>query len=213
MFLSEKYLTTLGLLLNIPITKMRKLEPKQNEESKRKRNQVILGLLLIFIMLFSVLGYGFSGRENKNDSGQKVKYNGYEFASRQGSWVLTIKETELIFSYNPTEVEKSNSNIKRLDNYYNKPLYISSEHDMAGAEIYNAIYRFVQRVQPACLEGETCESDELPVKTCEDNFIIIKKADDSNITQQNNCVFIQGTEEELLKVSDEFLFKMFGIEQ
>ena len=67
-------------------------------------------------------------------------------------------------------------------------------------------------MQRACPEDVICESGEdLPVKTCSDNFIIIKESNTSSIRQENNCVFIEGQKEELTALADQFLFKTFGI--
>jgi hypothetical protein len=55
-----------------------------------------------------------------------------------------------------------------------------------------------------------CE-ETLPIKTCEDNFIIIKENNFTNIIQEDNCVFIQGPSENLTMVSDEFLFHILGV--
>ena len=189
---------------------MRKIMSKHDESRKRKRNQIIIGGVLIFIMFFSALGYSFFGSEN--DIYSKVLYNGYEFVNKDSFWFLSIEGSDFAFKYNPREVEKSYSELKRLDNYYGKPLYISSYIPEAEREIYVNLGQFVQRMQYACLEGEKCEGD-LPIKSCENNFIIIKEENISDIKQMGNCVFIQGSQENIVKVTDEFLFKVLGIEQ
>ena len=66
-------------------------------------------------------------------------------------------------------------------------------------------------------EGFACNPKEnLPVKTCQDNFIIIEDTSNSNepsgIEQKNNCVFIKENSNGLLGISDEFLFKILGVE-
>jgi len=65
-------------------------------------------------------------------------------------------------------------------------------------------------MQNACLEEEGCKED-WPTKTCEDNFIIIEEKNETSIIQDNNCVFIQGPQENLTKISDEFLFRVLGV--
>ncbi len=172
---------------------------------------MILGLILVGVMLFSVLGYAFRGGNNEEENINKLEYNGFEFVEQNGFWFTNIENFQLAFKYNPTQVGEIDAELKDFNNYYGKPLYISSENSEAELEIYrNLFYRnkLVQRVQPACLE----ECDEnLPVKTCENNFIIIKENNNSEIIQEENCVFIQGKEENLTQITDEFLFKIFGI--
>ena len=66
-------------------------------------------------------------------------------------------------------------------------------------------------MQKACPEYVNCTDEDLPTKTCEDNFIIIKEGNYSNIIQDENCVFIEGKQEDLVQIVDEFLFKILGI--
>jgi len=193
---------------------MRKLTSKQDEEKKQKRNNLILGIILIVVMLFSTLGYGFLGRpdENSSDNSNKVIYKGYEFLAQNGFWVLNYQGTDFVFKYNPEEVTSIYSNINNLNSYFQKPLYIYSEDVSSETEIYVNLNNVVLRIQKACIEGSICPDENLPIKTCDDNFIIIKESDVTDITQQNNCVFIEGKMENLLKLTDEFLFKILEIE-
>lgn len=192
---------------------MRKIGSKYQKEKKRKINQWSMGLFLIFIMFFSVVGFAFSNftspeEENIDDYNNFVNYNGFEFTEQNEFWVLNQNNVNFIFRYTPNEVPKINSELKNLNNYNEKPLYISSESIKAESEIYTNLFQFAERIQNACLE----ECDEnLPIKTCEDNFIIIKEGDEK-IVQDNNCVFITGKTENLIKLADGFLFKILGIE-
>jgi len=188
---------------------MRKIVSKHKEARKKKRNQLIVGVVLIFIMFFSVLGYSF-GRGNGEEI-IKIDYNGFEFVEQNGFWELDIENFNFIFKNNPQQVEKIEGELKDLDNYYEKPLYIYSENNEAEWEIYRNLDQVALRISPAYLEGE--EGDEnLPTKNCENNFIIIKENNESGIIQDENCVFIQGKQENLTKITDEFLFKILGIE-
>ena len=192
---------------------MRKIISKHTENKRKKRNGLIMGIILIFIMFFSVIGYSFRGRED-NDV-KKIDYKRFEFIEGNGFWILNIENLNFVFKYNPYEVEKINYRLKYLDNYYEKPLYVSSENRDAELEIYKnldpRINQIVQRIQSACLDSENCDGN-LPVKTCEDNFIMIKESNVSKIIQEENCVFIEGKKEDLVKITDEFLFKILGIE-
>jgi len=75
-------------------------------------------------------------------------------------------------------------------------------------------------VQSACLDEEAdifnltsaCETNS-PIKNCADNFIIIRESNETKIMQNENCVFIQGKKENLIKITDEFLFNVFGIRE
>ena len=188
---------------------MRKITSEKDLEKKRKRNQLIVGLVLIGVMVFGTLGYAFQGNEKESDT-NKISYNGFEFVNQNNFWVTKIGESEFIFKYNPNQVDKIEGKFETIDNYYQKPLYIYSENDEASLEIIRNTNSVVQRIQKACFEEKDCNNN-LPLKTCEDNLIIIKLGTTSKIEQKNNCVFIEGSKEELTKLSDGFLFKILGI--
>ena len=187
---------------------MRRIISKANQKKKQRRNQIIISGILIFVMFFSVLGYGFLGRDNQ--SSNKLDYNGYEFIKQNEIWYLELGDFDFAFKNNPQEVEEITSQLKPLDNYLDKPLYIYSENKETEIEIYMNLQQIAQRIQYACLNEDECEGD-LPIKTCEENFIIIQKDEINEIVQENNCVFIRGKTEKLLELSDEFLFNILEI--
>jgi len=195
---------------------MRRMIHKRHEEKKQKRNQAILGFVLIFVMFSSVLGYAFInfsydnteeiGSENQNS----IEYNGFVFTEQNGFWILNLNSKSFIFRNNPNNIPEINSSgLNFLGDYYERPLYISSISIDAESEIRSNLAQFANRTKSACLENEECD-ENLEIKTCEDNFIIIKEGEES-ISQEMNCVFIQGKKEDLVKLADSFLFELLGI--
>jgi hypothetical protein len=190
---------------------VRKIISKEKEGKKKRRKQFLIGGILILVMVVSVIGYAFN-REEQNTS--KITYNGFEFIQQSGFWSLSMEDFQFYFSYNPEETGNIDSELKSLNNYEGKPLYIYSENAEAGTEIYrNLLYQnqIVERMQNACPEGEKCD-EKIPVKNCTDNFVIIREDNNSRITQNENCVFIQGSRENLPRLSDSFLFKIIGVQ-
>ena len=190
---------------------MRKLVSKEEEEKKRKRNQIILGVFLALIMVFSTIGFaiqgGFGNTPSDQISGNEAEYNGHKFVNQNGLWVFG----NFVFKYLPQQVEDIGSEIKLAADYQGKPAYVYSEDEEAEIEIAVNFGQLAQRVQRACPVETTCDKD-LPVKTCSDNFIIIRESNNSNsITQENNCVFIEGQKEQLTALADQFLFKILGV--
>jgi len=197
---------------------MRKIASKQDKEKRARRNQFIVGGVLIFIMFGSVFGIIVNSFGEKEGVIEGVTYNGFEFVNQNGFWISTIGNFQFVFSNNPEEMEFNesvniSSDINPLNYYSGKPLYVSSEDGDAKWEIYRNLHpdsnQIVQRMQDACFEE--CGED-LPIKTCEDNFIIIKESNESRVIQKNNCVFIDGKRENLIKLVDKYLFKVLGIE-
>jgi len=188
---------------------MKRLKAKGSEVKKQKKNQIIISVILIIVMFGSVFGVIVNSFGRKEDN-SKVDYNGFEFIKKSNFWLLELGDFDFIFKYNPNEIQEIETEVKYLNNYYNKPLYLSSEHAEATYEIVSNLNQISLRTQNACLNENDCEGD-LPTITCEDNFIIIEEKNQTNIIQDNNCVFIQGPQENLTMVSDEFLFHILGI--
>jgi hypothetical protein len=195
---------------------MRKLETQKDKDRKKKRNQLIVGLILIFVMLGSTVGYAFSSFTKSSDSEKsELKYNNYEFVKQNSFWMLTIGNFNFAFKYNPKEIENLSLNIENLsyvNSYNGKPLYVYSENSEAKLEIYQNFQNIVERMQSACYEKSKCQED-WPLKDCTNNFVIIQEGSSNKIEQKQNCVFIEGKKEDLTKLTDEFLYKIIGVKQ
>ena len=204
---------------------------KEQEHKKKKRNQFFIGVILIFVMLSSIIGFGFvnnaaNGAGDPNEvASEGITYNGHEFLSYGGVFWSLASRPETFFQFNPTQVENIEvASLRLLDSYGNKPLYIYSESEIAQQEIANNLNSQVLRVQKACPNSEIsqiaglgsvkCES-EVPVKGCEENFIIIGNVvgdgDKNSIVQKESCVIIKAKKGDEVKVVDEFLFHLYGV--
>ncbi len=201
---------------------MKKIRTKYSEAKKQKRNQMIVGAVLVFVMFGSVFGV-IVGSFGQDKDSKNMKYNGIEFVEQNGFWFASKGNLNFVFRNNPEQVEKIDSELNYFNSYEGKPLYIYSENYGAELEVLRNFFyqnQIVQRVQSACLDGEadifnkTTECDvNLPVKNCENNFIIIRESNETRIVQNKNCVFIHGEKENLSKITDEFLFNVFGIRE
>jgi hypothetical protein len=187
----------------------KKILSKTTEKQKQRRNQLLVGGILIFVMLFSTLGYAFQGQDNSSSS-STITYNGVEFTSQNGYWYLEKNGAEFIFRMNPANIKNPEGEINAISNYYSKVLYLSSEDSLANSQIYANLNSIILRIQFACEENKSCEED-IPTKSCESNFIIIEEANESTITQIENCVYIRGPKEKLVELTDSFILKILGI--
>ncbi len=200
---------------------MRRIITKTQQNKKTKRNQLIIGLLLIGLMLFSVIGYALSGR-GAEENLEKIEYKGIEFVQdNSGYWGFAIQGQKFLTKYNPKETEKiSFSSDLNIADYSNKPLYFVGIFQEPNFEINRNLNSLVLRVQEACLSKKDCEND-LPIKNCSiDNIIVIKELEidleeegeeKENIYQQENCVFITASLGNQTKYADKFLFNVLGI--
>ena len=192
---------------------VRKLVTKDEVEKKRSRNRIWVGATLVFLMVASTLGFALQGQlgtTTQNQGEDKVTYNEFDFVNRNGFWVLG----NLVFSYNPNQIGSFDvaTGLNSANSYSGKVLYISSDNDEVENEVGLNMINFAERVQPACIQGEECK-EGLPVKTCSDNLIIIREKNTSSIRQENGCVYIEGQKDELVKVADEFLFRILEIKK
>jgi hypothetical protein len=198
---------------------IRKLSSKEEEERKRKRNQWVIGIILIVVMLGSTFAVIVDSFGNKNKTSNNA-YNGHEFLQQGSYWYTQIGEKQFIFMYTPYEVQESFNvsyeNITYINSYKGYPLYVYSEDYSAENEIFRNFDGISLRMQRACLNdsniGLNC-SETLPIKDCSNNFIIIKESNIRSIYEDGKCVFITGQKEDLIKLTDEYLFKITGIKE
>jgi len=188
---------------------MRKIISQEEKSKKDRRNQFIIGIILVLVMLFSVLGYSFGTSEEEIQNLDTVYYGNYKFLKSNGIWKIDLYGKQLYFNNFPNETILTNE-INLLNSYQNLPLYIYSNNSNVDLELYRTLGQFVQRMQNACPANKTCEQD-FPIKNCENNFIIVQESSENNIRQENKCVFVEGKKEDLLRMTDEFLFKVFSI--
>lgn len=191
---------------------MRKIIPQHVEEKNTRRKQVIVGVVLIGLMLLSTIGYAFQmifGSAPSTDS-NIINYKGFNFVPQNGLFVLSLNIGNFVFSYNPNEVKKIPGFVDRIEKYKGEKLYIYSEIPKAETEVKSNMWQIAGSIENACPQGIKCDSS-IPVKTCDENFIIIKIGEEK-ISQEKNCVFIQGSESDLLSITDGFLLKILGIE-
>jgi hypothetical protein len=193
---------------------MQKIISKEEKLKKEKRNQLIVGGILILLMLLSTIGYALTGR-NEGSSSVKVNYKGINFVKSSDYWVFSYNGNSFSTRYHPEETKNiSFSNKLTLSDYTKKPLYFVSESGQPNIEIARNLNNIILRIQPACLSSSDC-SGNYPVKDCsQDNVIIVKKPvnnETGKIYQSEKCVFINVNEEEETRYADAFLFSILKI--
>lgn len=195
---------------------MRKIISKEEKDKKIRRNQLIIGGILILIMIF---GYGAISLNNKGDTTEedRIKYNGIDFIKdNSGYWNFAIQGQQFIIINNPENISKINFlSTLNLNYYSNKPLYFVGDIGEGSSEISrNLVDRFVLRIQQACLDEKECKGN-FPIKNCSnENIIIFKEAlnnETETMYQEENCVFIFAQYENQSKYADKFLFNLLGI--
>jgi hypothetical protein len=193
---------------------MRKIITKDERHKINRRNQLIIGGVMIGLMLLSTLGYAISVKEgnNKNDV-KKLEYKGIIFLKESEYWLFQYSGANFITKYNPKETENISSfGYLFLEKYKDKPLYIAGDRAEAYMEINTNLMQLVQRIQPSCNE-KNC-SENLPVKNCSiDNIIIFIVPNNSSdsIKIQEKCIIITADYPERIRYADNVIYKILGI--
>ncbi len=188
---------------------MRKIQTKKEKDLRDKRLKMIMGIFTGFLLTLSIAGFALTGTENNGKIRNSfLIYNGHKFISQDNRWYLSYEGKNFTFENSPKKVEKINSTIKGISNYYSKPLYLYSKNLNATSEIYLNLKNIATRIQPACLSN--C-SENVPIKTCRDNFIIIKVSNKTRVYQKENCVFIEGSSEDISILTQSVLFKILDL--
>lgn len=184
---------------------MRKIVSKEVSAKKRRRNQVVVGLVLVMLMLLSTLGYAFQSF----DGNRTITYNGREFVEQGGTWFVQFGIFQFAFSYNPKQVSPSTANLSTLEIYYNEPVYIYSESLEARNEVEFNLNQVASIIEYACVEEENCEWGY--VIDCTDTSVIIRLSETSSIRQEEKCLIIESPQQSLVRNVDSALFKIIGI--
>jgi len=193
---------------------IKKIESKKDLKKKVRRNQFILAGVLVLVLFGSVFGMVVSSFGKDSSTTKELNFNGYLFKMENGLYTTKVGDSKFSFLENPKEVESLKKEVnltKVLSDYAGENLYILSEDYSYFNEISQNLNPFVSRIQGACKEGEKCIDENLPIKTCEDNLIIIKESESDKIYEDKNCIYIEGKKEDLLKLIDEFLLRIIGI--
>ncbi len=183
---------------------MRTIQTREEQDKTKKRNQIIIGIVLSVIMLFSTVGYAII---SKKDTVTAEKDKGFDFVKQGEMWILSLDGSKNVyFHYLPSEVENvSVIGTYNLQYYEGKPLYFVN-NNLASQDILGAIGDKVLRYQDACMEGMNCTN--FPVKDCNSNVIIFEVKDDTKVRQDKNCVYISGNYQ---KGVDAWLYRLLGI--
>ena len=193
---------------------MRKILTRTERERKGARNRVIIGLALVAIMVLGTLGYTFYWQTEEEET--RINYNGVEFVLNENSlWEFKVQDFEFLTQYNPEDTENISTPIfVTVNNYAGKPLFFVGG-GTGKQEIARNLWDFILRENDACIKGyEALCEDDAPMKECsEDNIVIFKEGNFTEITQEDNCIFILSSYNEQVRATDALLFKMLGIKR
>ena len=179
---------------------MQKIKTAEEIEKKQRLIKIVAGSVLIFLMVFSTAGFALNGIGGNDESleDDEAYFDGQY-------WNYNLGGQQFYFSNKLEDINEISVPISlKINDFSEKVLYIDSEDIETSSKIKNNLGRYSLRVQEACY-GE-CERD-LPEKKCIENIIIFKESEKTKISQEENCIFIEGTSLEV----DAFLYKILGL--
>jgi len=195
---------------------MRKIRSQGEIARKKRRDQIVVGIVLIFLLVVSTLGYSLMSGDVKDED--VVNELGFDFIRDGGYWKVVIGSKVFGFQYLPSEVaDIFVGGFYDFEMYVNQPLYIVNVNDGVSDILVN-FEDYILRYQEACLrqteegggkreEEGKCEGD-LPIKDCNSNLIIFEPGDESMVWQNESCVYIVG---DSVRGADAFLYKVLKI--
>jgi len=195
---------------------MRKIKSMADVERVQRRNNIILGLFMIFLLVASSAGYSLMSADSEEEN--VVNEKGFDFVRSGGMWKLLIGADAFNFQYLPSEVSDVDVNLSiELGMYSGQPLYFVNPGEGVG-EILSNLDRYILRYQESCLGDIFLESNEsykmvcegdLPIKNCDDsNLIVFEAGNNTKVYMEGNCVFIEG---DVIRGVDAFLYEVLGI--
>ncbi|MBS3093219.1 hypothetical protein J4456_01410 [Candidatus Pacearchaeota archaeon] len=194
---------------------MQKIISQEQRARKQKINQLIIGLVLIGLMLFSTIGFAFSNTVQTEDNTETKNINGIEFIRTGDFWTFSVSGYEFVTKHNPEDVQHiSVLTGPTLQSYVGKPLYFVGENGEHFSEMDgNVRDRFVQRISNACIDEKDC-LENYPMKNCiDDNLIVYREAmnESEKIYFEDNCSYIVSSYANQSEYADALLFKLLGI--
>lgn len=152
------------------------------------------------------------------DSEKVVKYNGYKFSKAEGGFMTYVDGKKIVLYNNPNELTNTTTGFADFNELNSaEKIYVSvNPEDNLGNYLFGLQYNLLNNLKPkkvsACyVDNELCK--ELPLKDCKDasariKVILIRKGD-TKIEYKDNCLIIQGKDEELVKFIDKLILNMF----
>lgn len=197
---------------------LRKIRTENEIKRVQKRNKIILGVIMIFLLAVAPLGFsllsgggsgGINAGSNAGPNRASIEESGFEFYYINGRFTFDLNGQVYTLTYLPSEIKDVNiEGNYMLDSYANKVLYFVGDEE-ATLEILNNIGRYASRYQEACINIETCAGD-FPLKTCSDLLVIFQEGsgNETKVYQEDSCVYIVG---DPIKGADAFLYKVLKV--
>lgn len=180
---------------------MRALETQETLEKRRQRNQIILSVAMIVILLGSTAGYAISLITDSESDREFITvpyFNG-------NAWIVPAEGLQFVLQSSPEEARNvSVDGSFSLAQYRGQAVYVAADSEAIQQELAGVFNAFAQRLQRACYG--TCDNTALPEKDCTSPLIVWTPGETSRVYANASCVFIEGD----YTAVDAFLYQLLG---
>lgn len=214
----------------------RKEEKLRKHERKKKRNTIIIGILLVALMTVGILGYG-NNQNSSSGGSNKFDYNGFDFTAVQdvnGNILFIAKNNGIelgYFYFQPIDTEDIEFSPEFREALLTsdtlaiatEPLGIDGEFN--NDRIYhNILAQHIKQIAGKNIIQASSKDDpfsELPYYDCSkaspDTPVIIIDGNATTVTSvenadTNDCYLIHASGIEILKMRDKIIYVMLGIQ-
>jgi len=164
---------------------------------KKERKRILVSLVISLLMVISAVAFSFNLKNSEEENKiLKFKYNGKAI------------EVEMKYRENETESVKRNY-FPYFEEFINNKFYFYSDPKLKEKAIrLLSFINYFAVLNEACLQDKPCYSEVLPIKDCNNNFIVFEYSEEEEIRKDGNCIFLKGNETSIDKVIDAFFYEI-----
>ncbi len=204
-------------------------DKNNKKKEKNKKSLVRLFIILTFILLIIVVALSIKYSNHVKESKDNFDYNGYHFTKVGHLWSTTIANPKYpvwYFHFSPKQVDSIPTTGEMSDEFKSsRHVYLTFNPNetnlsytalVAGDLTLGLVKYFDKTVRPACTLNTT-ECENVTIITCEEAekeheaTIFLNQDGPAQITYGEYCIEIQGRQADLVRASEDFLMKYYGI--
>ncbi len=210
-------------------TKKRSESNASKEASTADKQSKLFFYVIAFIIIFIVLVLSIRYFVPEKSEVQSYSYNGFVFTNITGLWFTDIQKTgtntvyTVPLRHGPRELQDIaiEGDVTSFKN--RTKLYITFDPTgedftyiaLAASELSINLAQTLN-ITPvaACSVNDTEVCAGRPIINCKTHgeaAIYLKYANDTRVYAKNNCIFLEGPEEEIMKSADRLLLKWFSV--
>lgn len=204
---------------------------QEKKQEDRGSSYFIYAIIFVVVLIVFLLCFRYfpTGMFSKQDETQSYSYNGFVFTNITGLWFTELQKagTNKVYSvplhFGPLElkdvpIEGDVNVFKNLTELYltfdptgEEFSYIA----LAASEISINLAQTLD-ITPvaACTVNDSRVCEGRPIIDCKSNgspAIMLRYDNSTRVFVENNCIFVQGAQKDLIKAADRLLLKWFSV--